>query len=195
MIDPDLLASLKALADASRLRLLGLLAAGPRSLQQLSRDLDLAPGTVVHHLERLRAAGLVDGTSRQPNAEYSLRLERLHELGRSLDRLERAAEPAAPVIDVDLGDVTREEARVLRGFVVDGRLASIPAQGKKRQVILRYALARCFAEDRDYPEREVNERLAELHPDTASLRRHLVEAGLMTRDRGVYRRGDTPAAG
>jgi hypothetical protein len=31
-------------------------------------------------------------------------------------------------------------------------------------------------------------RLALLHPDVAALRRYLVDAGLMTRDAGIYRR-------
>ena len=55
-------------------------------------------------------------------------------------------------------------------------------------MILRYLLDRCFAEDRAYPEREVNERLAEYHEDVAALRRYLVIAGLMTRVGGEYRR-------
>jgi hypothetical protein len=77
---------------------------------------------------------------------------------------------------------------VLRVFIRDGRLVSIPVQEKKRDVILRYLLDRCFAEDRAYPEREVNERLAEYHEDVAALRRYLVIAGLMTRVGGEYRR-------
>lgn len=77
---------------------------------------------------------------------------------------------------------------MLRVFIRDGRLVSIPVQEKKRDVILRYLLDRCFAEDRAYPEREVNERLAEYHEDVAALRRYLVIAGLMTRVGGEYRR-------
>jgi hypothetical protein len=68
------------------------------------------------------------------------------------------------------------------------RLVSIPAQEKKRLVVLAYLRERCFAEDRDYPEKEVNQRLAIFHPDVASLRRYLIETGLMTRSAGVYRR-------
>ena len=49
-------------------------------------------------------------------------------------------------------------------------------------------LDRCFPEDRDYEEKEVNMRLALLHPDVAALRRYLVDAGLMTRAAGIYRR-------
>jgi hypothetical protein len=80
------------------------------------------------------------------------------------------------------------DAKVLRSFVVNDRLVSIPAQEKKKLVVLRYLLERCFTEDRPYPEKEVNQRLALFHPDVASLRRYLVEYGLMTREAGVYRR-------
>ncbi len=65
---------------------------------------------------------------------------------------------------------------------------AIPAQEKKKEVVLRYLRERCFAEDRPYAEKEVNARLAVFHPDVASLRRHLVEHGLVTRDAGIYRR-------
>jgi hypothetical protein len=55
-------------------------------------------------------------------------------------------------------------------------------------VILRYLREQCFAEDRPYPEKEVNQRLALFHRDVASLRRYLVDTGLMTREGGIYRR-------
>jgi hypothetical protein len=52
-----------------------------------------------------------------------------------------------------------------------------------------------FAEDRAYPEKEVNARLALFHPDVASLRRYLVDDGLVTRAGGEYRRvGERPEA-
>jgi hypothetical protein len=79
-------------------------------------------------------------------------------------------------------------ARVIATFFRDGRLASIPARQGKRLVILRELRERCFAEDRDYPEKEVNMRLALVHPDVAALRRYLVDAELMSRSKGIYRR-------
>jgi hypothetical protein len=85
-----------------------------------------------------------------------------------------------------------EAARVLRSFVVDGRLVSIPAKEKKRAVVLRWLVDACFVEDRDYPEKEVNQRLALVHRDVAALRRYLVDAGLMRREAGVYRRSHPP---
>ena len=63
---------------------------------------------------------------------------------------------------------------------------SIPAQRKKRIIILRRLLER-FAPERDYPEREVNDLLRIAHDDVATLRRELVDYGFLVRDRGIYR--------
>jgi DNA-binding HxlR family transcriptional regulator len=187
-MDDDLLATLKALSDASRLRIVGLLAARPYAVEELAAAVELTPGTVVHHLKRLEAAGLVEGRPSHPYVEYSLRIDRLHALGRQLGTLERSREEAAVLPGPDGEPLPAFDAKVLRAFVVEGRLVSIPAQEKKKLVVLRYLRERCFAEDRPYPEKEVNMRLALLHPDVASLRRYLVESGLMTRAAGIYRR-------
>ena len=81
-----------------------------------------------------------------------------------------------------------DEEKVIRAFVRGGRLVSIPAKPVKRDLLLPYLLDRCFPEDRAYEEREVNQRLALLHPDVAALRRYLVDGGLMKREAGIYRR-------
>ncbi len=81
-----------------------------------------------------------------------------------------------------------DEEKVIRAFVRDGRLTSIPAKPRKRELLLPYLLDTCFPEDRAYEEREVNQRLALLHPDVAALRRYLVDGGLLTRNAGIYRR-------
>lgn len=186
-MDDLLLGMLKALADPSRLRILGLLAARPYAVEELAAALELSPGTVVHHLKRLEAAGLVAARPTPPYVEYLLQPERLREVGRRLGSLD-ADEPVALAPGPDGAPVPAFDAKVLRAFVVDGRLASIPAQEKKRQVVLRYLADRCFEPGREYDEREVNARLAEYHPDVAALRRYLVGARLMTRSKGVYRR-------
>ena len=81
-----------------------------------------------------------------------------------------------------------ELEKVIRAFVKDGRLVSIPAKPSKCELLLPWLLDRCFPEDRDYEEKEVNQRLALMYPDVSALRRYLVDAGLMTRDQGIYRR-------
>lgn len=80
-------------------------------------------------------------------------------------------------------------ANVVRAFIRDGRLASIPARERRRLVIYRYLRDAVFTEDRPYPEKEVNMRLALFHPDVATIRRGMVDAGLVTRSGGDYRRG------
>lgn len=87
-----------------------------------------------------------------------------------------------------------DEERVIRAFIRDGRLTSIPAKPRKRELLLPYLLDTCFPEDRTYEEGEVNQRLALLHPDVAALRRYLVDGGLMTREAGIYRRSAPLAA-
>jgi DNA-binding transcriptional ArsR family regulator len=187
-MDQDLLTTLKALSDASRLRIVGLLVARPYAVEELAAALDLSPGTVVHHLKRLHAAGLVDSRASHPYVEYSLRLERLHAVGRKLDEIERTTEQVVVLPGPDGQPLPAFDAKVLRSFFEDDRLVSIPAQEKKKLVVLRYLRDRCFTEDRAYPEKEVNQRLALFHPDVASLRRYMIEFGLMTREAREYRR-------
>ena len=78
------------------------------------------------------------------------------------------------------------EEKVVRAFIRDGRLVSIPAKPSKRDLLLPVILDRCFPEDRAYEEKEVNMRLALLHPDVAALRRYLVDDLFLSREDGRY---------
>src|SRR4051794_28183373 len=82
------------------------------------------------------------------------------------------------------------EARVLRAFVKDGRLVSLPARQKKKLVVLRFLLEQVLPDDAQVDEPELNIRLAAWHPDVAALRRYLVNAGLVNRSGMAYRRAD-----
>jgi len=97
---------------------------------------------------------------------------------------------AAPPPDRDGAGLRRLTPRekVVRSFMRDGRLTSIPAKPSRRDLLLLVILDQCFPEDREYEEKEVNMRLALLHPDVAALRRYLVDGRLMTRESGIYRR-------
>jgi len=186
-MDQELLLTLKALSDASRLRIVGLLAGGPMAVGELADALRLTPGTVVHHLHRLSEAGLVDAKPRPPYVEYRLRMARLAELGKQLDAATSpGADSPAELPGPDGLPRPAFDAKVLRAFFEDGRLTSIPAQEKKRQVVLRYLAETVFEAARPYPEKEVNQRLGLLHPDVASLRRYLVDGGYMRRAAGIY---------
>jgi hypothetical protein len=88
------------------------------------------------------------------------------------------------------------DASVQENFIDAGnRLLGIPAQHKKRMVILRW-LVEDFQPGRRYPEAEVNQIISRHHPDFATLRRHLVDEEMMQRRDGIYwRTGTVPNLG
>lgn len=93
--------------------------------------------------------------------------------------------------DPDNLDPDRAKAAVLRVFVRDGRLTQIPAARGKRRIVLEHIVA-SFEPGVRYPEREVDAVLRAWHSDHASLRRYLVDEGLMSREKGVYWRSGGP---
>ena len=193
-MDQDLLRALKAFTGPDRLRMLGILAGGSRTTPALAGELGLPLARVARDVALLRRAGLIQFDRNARTPAHALAIGRLHALGRALDALEPSDGAPAGAGGPDLADVPREDVKVLRAFFEGSRLTSIPAQDAKRIVVLRYLRERCFAEDREYPEKEVNQRLALVHPDVAALRRYLVDSRLMTRAGGVYRRGRSSPA-
>ena len=75
-------------------------------------------------------------------------------------------------------------ARFFRG----DRLETMPRRARDRDAVLAY-LATQFEPARDYAELEVNSMLMSAADDVAMLRRYLIDARLLTRDHGTYRRG------
>jgi DNA-binding transcriptional ArsR family regulator len=73
----QLVSTLKALADPTRLRILRFLADQPLSSSELARKLRLRLPTVIHHLRFLRLAGLVQITVKETDKKYATRLESL----------------------------------------------------------------------------------------------------------------------
>ncbi len=63
---------LKALGDPERLRIVECLQAGPKTVGELSRQLESAIANVSHHLKQLRFAGLVRNERQGRNIVYSL---------------------------------------------------------------------------------------------------------------------------
>lgn len=67
--------ALKAMADPTRLRIMRILSDGPSTPTELSRRLRLRPPTVVHHLDALRLARLVQVTISLEGRRYEVRRE------------------------------------------------------------------------------------------------------------------------
>ena len=177
---PQLAAFFRALSDVSRLKIAGLLAEGPLSVEQLAAMLGLRPSTISHHLGRLAKAGLVSARAEGYYSVYSFDASALEAMARKLLAPETLPTAAA------LADRSGYDRKVLGDFLYpNGRLKSIPAQHKKLLVVLRH-LAASFEPDKRYWERQVNEILGRFHADTATLRRELVGAGFLEREAGQY---------
>lgn len=168
-----LLETYKALADETRLRILGLVAERTYTGRQLAEALGVSQPVVSHHVEKLRRAGLLRELREGKEHLYGLNRDTLTQVAREQLRQARVEED---------GDGNR----VLRDFFDGERLRSIPAQRKKRVVVLRKLLER-FERSRTYSEREVSDLLRQAHDDVATLRRELVMYGFLERERGVYR--------
>ena len=174
----ELVTFFKALADSNRLKIIGLLAQQPYSVEELAALLDLKPSTVSHHLAKLAQIGLVNAKTQSYYNVYQLDEKALESKTKSLFSQENLA---ASIMDVDAGAY---DNKVVKDYMrKDGSLKTIPAQRKKLDAVLRYVV-QAFELNKKYSEKKVNEILSRYHEDTASLRRELVGSGLMKREGG-----------
>jgi DNA-binding HxlR family transcriptional regulator len=170
----------RALADPTRIRILGLLAERSMYGQELAKALDVTPPTISHHLSPLVMAGLVRVRRENSYHYYELSSEGLEHLAESAQHIASLIFPANP-----LPPRSDERARVVATFIQDGRLVSIPSQYKKRRYVME-ELARSFEWGRLYDEKEVNAILKTFHEDYASLRREMIDQRIMMRENGRY---------
>lgn len=174
----ELVSFFKALADSSRLKIVGLLAEKPYSVEELAELLKLKPSTVSHHLSRLTKAGLVTMHTESYYSVYELDQKMLEEKSRTLFSQEELLTVASEV------DSNAYDKKVVKDFTKrDGSLKTIPAQQKKLEAILRHVV-KSFEIGKRYSEKRVNELLSRYHEDTATLRRELIGYGLMDREGG-----------
>lgn len=169
----------RALADESRLKIVGLLANGERSVDELADALRLKAPTISHHLAKLRDAGLVQMRAEGTAHLYRLDVAVLRQMSKDILTPEGIA---------SLGDNVEGDAwdrKVLRQSFDGDRLKQIPVSRKKRDVVLNWLAGR-FAPGVRYIEREVNEIIKRHHEDSATLRRELINGGWMERENGVY---------
>ena len=168
----------KALGHPTRLLILNLVKIKSRHGEELAAILRLQPATISHHLAILANAGLL---SSKKDQYYQMYFPINDLLQTTLEQMITLPQPGLPKsVEVD---AYRE--KVLKTFFKRGRLVSIPAQLKKRQVILEKIVEE-FEPERNYTELEANQVLVEFHDDVASLRRGLISQKLMQRKKGMY---------
>jgi len=168
----------KVLGEPNRLKIVGLLAKQPHTVEQLAEGLGLSPSTTSHHLSRLADADLVEARAKGYYSIYSLKTDVLTGMARTL--LQETEKKTADVGD----DLDAFDRKVLATFLEpDGRIRAFPVQEKKYLALLRYVL-KAFEPGVRYPEKRVNQILANFNEDTARLRRSLVEHRFMAREGG-----------
>lgn len=182
---PDIRTIAGALADADRRRVFAAIELGATSLEAVTVVATMSTPDAAKALGRLIDNGLVvhgaDGT-----------------LSVAGDALAAAARTALTRRRDEHDGQPPEVKRVLDSFVRDGVITSWPtartAAGRAKQLVLLHWLAGRFDVGRRYTEAEVNELLGGHAEDHASLRRRLVDAGLLDRDaREYWRSGGTVA--
>lgn len=160
------------LADEDRLRVFSAIALGARSVLDIADHAGMDPRTVVKALQRLEAGGVVGSDG----PEWQLRR----------DVIAAEARRTAKTVEVYSEEgLAPRQAAVLRAFLVDGRLVSIPSTRSKRLVVLDH-IAKVFEIGMRYPEREVDTLVRVFHSDYAALRRYLIDEGFLARESGTY---------
>jgi hypothetical protein len=166
---PDALCGL--LAEEERLLTYAAVVLGAGTPSAVAAATGLPARDVVRAIRRLEQGGLL--------AVEANRLTASREAFKDAVR-ERVPDPEEEPLDPD-----QAKAAVLRAFIRDGRLVSIPVVRAKRLVVLEHMAAN-FEPGVKYPERAVDAILRAWHDDYVSLRRHLIDECLMSREGGVY---------
>lgn len=175
----ELLGFFKALGDEKRLKIVALLAQKSLCVEELAAILDLSAATVSHHLRKLVEAGLAAASAEGYYNVYSLRAETLREMSKRLLSAVTFQDTARVL------DLRSYDRKVLRDYLENGRLKTIPAQRKKRDVILRHIVQELEL-GRRYAESEVNETISRFHEDYAIIRREFIMRRMMDREGGYY---------
>ena len=168
---PEILAFVKAMASAERLRIVGVLARGRATQAEIAEQLGMPVRDVFNHLSFLAEVGVVYET----DGAYDLDEKTIESFARGQFEGKRPSYEASQEEPEDV-------RKVLKTFLnADGSLKQIPPQGNKLLIVLNF-IVDAFAFGTNYTEKEVNTVLRRFHADTAALRRYLVDNGLMDRE-------------
>lgn len=173
MTSLDAGALVRLLADGDRRAVIAALVLGADTTDAVMNSTGLVLRDVVEAVSRLEAAGLVERGS----DDTLVLLEQAFAVAARAS----APEPRAS----DHPDAPADIARILDQAFRDGRLVQLPTKESKRLVVLDH-IAQRFEPGKRYSERQVNASLSQIHDDTATLRRDMVDFGFMDRADGEY---------
>lgn len=165
---------IKLLADETRIEILNILMREDSYVEKIACDLSLTPATICYHLKKMEAAGVVRSSRSQFYIIYSLNKDIF---GRTLFE----------IISKETPEDTEEKYKkeVISHFFKYGKLAQLPTQRKKREIVLA-EIAKAFDKGKKYDEKDVNEIIHKFHEDHCTIRREMIACGIMAREKETY---------
>ncbi len=185
----NLLRFFKALADESRLKIIGILATQECSVEELAVLLELKEPTISHHLTKLKQLELVRMRPEGNTHFYQLDQKVLQNVSKEVFHPEKIASLADDI------NLQSWEMKVMNTYI-EGDLANpesvkylreIPNSSKKRLTILKWVIEK-FELGVEYPRIELDEILKRYYPDSETLRKALIDSHLMQEENGMYSR-------
>lgn len=177
-----------ATLDPDRLKLISYLSQEPCSILDLAEKMDEDPIKLVRHLGVLEGAKLVTISESTGIKYYRFNSKSIESIARQ--------QFEEPRLDKSFTNLPENQMKLVSSYIqFDGSLKMIPSQKKKIKIILNYIIA-AFEFDTDYSEVEVNEILAKYNPDSALLRRYLIDYRYLDRERDgsrYWRQKDLPS--
>lgn len=183
MTEAEAIKLFKCLSDKSRLQILKSLAIEDMYVERLAERLGLTAPTISFHLKKLLDAGAVISYKNQYYTMYSLCKNIF--LTNILDIIQEKSDEAELQAQRD----AQYRQNVINAFFEYGKLKIIPAQRKKKRIILE-EIVKSFEPEKIYTEREVNLIIADYHDDFCTIRRDMISERLLGRDQNRYWRID-----
>jgi DNA-binding MarR family transcriptional regulator len=176
----------KALADATRIKLLVLLAEGELNGQVLAEKLGVTPATITHHSGKLREAGLIRERRDKNTVFFSLNREVLQTFGAAAENLiYRRGSGKEEGVTMEENNKKMKDSVMRSFFTEDGALKQIPVQLKKKLIVLEQMVLQ-LETGRKYGEKELNSFIKQYHGDFATIRREFIMHQFMYRENGIY---------
>lgn len=176
----------KALADPTRIKMLILLAEGEMNGQLLAEKIGVTPATITHHAAKLREASLINERRDKNTIFFSLNDYFIKNSATATENLiYQRVRPEGGQERLQEEDQRTRDSIIKNFFTSDGKLKSIPAQLKKKLIVLTHMVSR-LEKGRKYSEKEINEFIKGYHEDFATIRREFIMHHFMFRDNGVY---------
>jgi hypothetical protein len=178
---PNMLDFVKAMSDPDRLKIIGALSQGPLTASRAAEAAGLPFRAAINHLAFLEHVGILNVRVAEKKQDEVYELD-----PSALERLSRQEFEGKRPVFAPEPDLETERRKTLAAFLnPDGSIRQIPnsrSQAAKFRIILEHVAA-AFEPGKTYTEREVNAVLKGFHADIAGLRRDLVDAGMLARER------------